>query len=292
MKPGFSPRPASGVSGIAMRKLLSSRCRTVLRELRRAREDFEVEAVHDLRVATRRLQEALQFFEPRLPRRPARRLVRRARRIRRSLGDLRNADVTLELLEGIVGELDDPKDRTLTRLRKDLEDEARALRGALIRRRRTAVPGIRKRVWALLSGCRRGEASLPPSRVAAILNGRLRGILAFLPAASRGDAEALHRLRLAVKGYRYTLEILASLGVAGAKQELREARKLQEELGRLHDLDVLLELQKTVSTSTGPLVRRLRERRLRELAHVRAALDHFEKGRGRTMDAIRARRVR
>ena len=54
------------------------------------------DAIHDMRVASRRLQQVLDLIFPKPLPREARRLRRKIRRCRRALGDLRNCDVLLQ----------------------------------------------------------------------------------------------------------------------------------------------------------------------------------------------------
>lgn len=61
------------------------------------------------------------------------------------------------------------------------------------------------------------------------------------PARDPADAASLHRLRIAVKRLRYTLEILSGV-VPGSEGFLATLRTLQDELGAVHDADVLVPL--------------------------------------------------
>src|SRR5690349_20805803 len=53
-----------------VRRLLRTRTQRMLQQISRVRRRASADAVHDLRVATRRLHEALVFFKPDLPARP------------------------------------------------------------------------------------------------------------------------------------------------------------------------------------------------------------------------------
>lgn len=61
-----------------------------------------VEAVHDMRVAMRRLRFALRTFRDSYPRRRLKRIVKRTRRLRKKLGEVRDADVHLEALRSAL----------------------------------------------------------------------------------------------------------------------------------------------------------------------------------------------
>jgi CHAD domain-containing protein len=249
----------------------------MLREISRVRKDASADAIHDLRVATRRLQEALDFFEPCLPSRPLRRLSRRARRIRRELGPVRNADVTLELVMGPGHPPQPGASKALSKLREQLAAEAAALRRNAGPLGGIPVPGARKRCRFLLTGTFPGRFVSLSRRGAVILERRSRKMARRIPPALGGSAVSLHRLRISVKRYRYTLEILQQLGWPGAKPGIATAREIQEQLGQIHDLDVLAALVRRHlrRDAAGPLLRRLLAERKDRSAAFREVLRHF-----------------
>jgi CHAD domain-containing protein len=65
----------------------------------------DVERVHDMRVATRRLRAALEVFEPCFPGKARRKAVDRVKALADALGERRDRDVQIELLEGLAAEL-------------------------------------------------------------------------------------------------------------------------------------------------------------------------------------------
>lgn len=64
----------------------------------------KVERVHDMRVATRRLRAALEIFEPCFPRKRQRKALKKVKALADALGERRDADVEIALLEGLVEE--------------------------------------------------------------------------------------------------------------------------------------------------------------------------------------------
>jgi CHAD domain-containing protein len=64
-----------------------------------------IEAVHDMRVATRRLRAAMEVFEPCFPRKRHRRALRRVRALADALGERRDRDVAIEFLEALGGQV-------------------------------------------------------------------------------------------------------------------------------------------------------------------------------------------
>lgn len=64
----------------------------------------EIERVHDMRVATRRLRAALELFEPCFPAKRHRKALKRVKALADALGERRDRDVEIEFLEGFVSE--------------------------------------------------------------------------------------------------------------------------------------------------------------------------------------------
>ena len=60
----------------------------------------DVERVHDMRVATRRLRAALEIFEPCFPRKRHRKALKKVKALADALGERRDVDVEIELARG------------------------------------------------------------------------------------------------------------------------------------------------------------------------------------------------
>ncbi len=64
----------------------------------------DVERVHDMRVATRRLRAALEIFESCFPLKRHHKALRKVKALADALGERRDADVEIALLEGLLDE--------------------------------------------------------------------------------------------------------------------------------------------------------------------------------------------
>jgi CHAD domain-containing protein len=64
----------------------------------------DIEPVHDMRVATRRLRAALEVFEPCFPRKRHRKALKKVKRLADALGQRRDTDVEIALLESLTDE--------------------------------------------------------------------------------------------------------------------------------------------------------------------------------------------
>jgi CHAD domain-containing protein len=64
----------------------------------------DVERVHDMRVATRRLRAALEVFEPCFPEKRHRKALKKVKSLADALGERRDTDVEIALLKGLFDE--------------------------------------------------------------------------------------------------------------------------------------------------------------------------------------------
>jgi CHAD domain-containing protein len=76
----------------------------------------DVERVHDMRVATRRLRAALEIFAPALPRKRHRKALKKVKELADALGVRRDLDVEIELLEGLADDVESEDREALTAL--------------------------------------------------------------------------------------------------------------------------------------------------------------------------------
>ena len=65
----------------------------------------DIERVHDMRVATRRLRAAMEIFEPCFPAKRWREALKRVKALADALGERRDRDVAIEFLDGFAGEV-------------------------------------------------------------------------------------------------------------------------------------------------------------------------------------------
>jgi CHAD domain-containing protein len=84
---------------VAAERVLAVRAEELLDQVPNVRAGDDVEAVHDLRVAARRLRAVLEVFEVAFPRKPWRRLLVDVKEAADALSPARDLDVHLALLE-------------------------------------------------------------------------------------------------------------------------------------------------------------------------------------------------
>jgi CHAD domain-containing protein len=91
----------------------------------------DVEPVHDMRVATRRLRAALEVFEPCFPRKRHRKALKRVKALGDALGERRDRDVAIALLEEVEGGVAGGDRAALAAAIERLRKEQRAANEAL-----------------------------------------------------------------------------------------------------------------------------------------------------------------
>jgi CHAD domain-containing protein len=106
--------------GCAAARVVETRSREVFEHSEGVLDLGDVERVHDMRVATRRLRAALEVFEPCFPSKHHRKALKRVKALADALGGRRDLDVEIELLEGLVGEAAEADRGALTALTDEL----------------------------------------------------------------------------------------------------------------------------------------------------------------------------
>jgi CHAD domain-containing protein len=91
----------------------------------------EVEHVHDMRVATRRLRAALEIFEPCFPRKRHRKALKKVKALADALGKRRDADVEIVLLEALLDRAAEADRSALAKLIDELRGRQREANEAL-----------------------------------------------------------------------------------------------------------------------------------------------------------------
>jgi CHAD domain-containing protein len=83
----------------------------------------DIERVHAMRVATRRLRAVLEIFAPAFPRRPHRALLKEVKALAAALGERRDPDVAIDAMAAIGAALTAEDRRGIDHLIAELRDE-------------------------------------------------------------------------------------------------------------------------------------------------------------------------
>jgi CHAD domain-containing protein len=90
---------------LAAARVIDVRADEVLEHAGRVLDLGDIEGVHDMRVATRRLQAAIEVFGPCFPRKRHRAALKQVKALADALGDRRDPDVSIEMLASFSAEV-------------------------------------------------------------------------------------------------------------------------------------------------------------------------------------------
>ena len=213
------------------------------------------EALHDMRVATRRLRAALAQFADALP--------VRAHHVRSELGWLggalgavRDLDVQLERLDAWRSEVPEEDRAALDDLAAVLHrerDEARATLLADLDSPRYERLAAGFSTMLRQGPSRRSAAARAPAIVTVpdLVEARHRAALKAARRARRsGDADDFHTLRIRAKRLRYALEFVSELYPGQTARYVRAVVKLQDALGLMQDARVATTRLHELATAT------------------------------------------
>lgn len=214
----------------------------------------KVSGVHDLRVAAKRLREALRVLKPLLPKAARREVLPVVERVNDALGQVRDRDVLRQSFKTLMK--DDPRLEDLQPLRRQLARERRSYQAQLVEtlsaiERESFSQRYRLLMKALREAAREDGQPIGGFAAAAVLS-RLADVEANLEAISgRHDSAAFHRERIRVKKLRYALEPFLTILPAAVKQPYRLISQLQELMGEVHDQEVQREFVKRWAAEHG-----------------------------------------
>ena len=216
---------------------------TALRRMLPGARSGDMRAVHQARVATRRLREALPLIGAG---KSGRRLERVARDLTAVLGTVRELDVALQMLDELTRTSGVPA-AAVTCLRRAIADERRALQRETTKRiDQYDMDRLQRKALQALE--RKGERrDHPLDRQAKVTAARRRAARRAARVEAAVDAagamylpDRLHQVRIAVKKLRYAMEIARDLSGSRAEARIRSLKRMQDLLGRMHDLEVLI----------------------------------------------------
>ncbi len=227
--------------------MLMRRRDAVAAELQRILAQWDAEAVHDLRVACRRMRSALRVFGPLYEPGATRQLDRGLRRFMRKFNGLRDLDVQLENWVELADGAPRGLHADLHRIHRAMTAEKAQLDRELRQVITAEPPPLELPPRVGPRGSAAGALARLPFASAAgrLLDGEVRECAARARAIDWRDPVAsiapLHAWRIQVKRLRYGIEHCSEQLGKLAKPLLTSLKSLQDALGHTHDDDVFAE---------------------------------------------------
>jgi CHAD domain-containing protein len=204
----------------------------VLKELDKAARDLAADPVHDLRVALRRCRSVAEGLRAIDPDASWKKMRKAGKELFSSLGELRDVQVMMQWTT-TIGAADDS-------ITQALLDKFRQQEQGLKQHAQQAFARFDRKQWE------RWAQSLPRRAAQVPLGGEAFQCLALerlaqarriqSPALKTDNPAPLHRLRIALKKFRYVVENFLP---ARHEEWVEGLKQMQDLLGEIHDLDVL-----------------------------------------------------
>jgi CHAD domain-containing protein len=243
--------PAGTIGQVAL-AVLRRHFATLLAKEPGTRLGDDIEELHDMRVASRRLRAAVALFGDALPV-EAERLRPELAWVGQTVGAVRDLDVQLAQLDEWVAAAPEPDKEPLGRLRGLLVSERERARAEMLEALDSARYERFVRRFGAMLRSRSGSRTDPALSVAPdLVEGRHRALRKAMRRARRdGEPASYHRLRIVAKRFRYALEFLADVYPGGTRQVVRRTVALQDTLGAYQDAAVAIDRLRVLTAEHG-----------------------------------------
>ncbi len=196
--------------------------------------------VHQARVASRRLRETVPVLATGLKGAKAGKAGRKIRRLTRALGTVRELDVTVTILDELARRAHLPR-TALEEVRAHVLAERDRRREVMLERLDTVdMEKLDRRLASVADALQHSTSHEWRATLANRVMKRAKNLAAAIESAGQiYQPERLHQVRIAAKKLRYALEIASDSHAAAAATLVGLLKRAQDNLGRLHDLQVL-----------------------------------------------------
>ncbi len=208
----------------------------------------DIEELHDMRVATRRMRAAFRVFGPHLNPEAIAPYLQGLKRTGRALGPVRDLDVFGEKVQLYIDELPADSAGALDSLLAERTQERDTARGQMLAYLDSQVySGFVQQFGAFLSTKGAGARAFPPGKpvphqvrhvAPRLIYARYEKVRAYELVLEEATIEMLHALRIDFKRLRYTLEFFVPVLGPEASSIIEGLEGIQDHLGDLNDADV------------------------------------------------------
>jgi CHAD domain-containing protein/transposase-like protein len=246
---GLEPTDSLAEAG---RKVLGFYFGQMLAHEPEARLGQDIEAIHDMRVATRRMRAAFRVFEPGLRKKATQPLRDGLRATGRNLGRVRDLDVLLEKLHRYQASLPESDSSGLQPLQEMwLAQQQQARQELLAYLDSKKYQRFKQDFLKFVSTPGLGAKAIPDDEpvpyqlrhvVQCLIYKHFEAVQAYDRVLGEASLETLHQLRITFKQLRYALEYFAEILGEEGRRVIEEVKRLQDHLGELNDARVAAEM--------------------------------------------------
>jgi CHAD domain-containing protein len=246
-------KPVDTSTQIFAYQILYKHIGSMLGEIDGVRKAEDIESIHRMRVATRRLRNALDLFNDLLPMKRSVRWLNTVKEVTKSLGAARDLDVQMDVVADfiakqterkylagsrrIIARLGQTRNKLQKRVLLAMDDAEKS--GALVEMHAYfTLPAPDGTIEETVIPKAEYSTALYFRAVSAIFQ-RLESFLAYeISMYDPANIKELHAMRIQAKWLRYSLETFAEMYPDQLKKPIAAARLTQEYLGLIHDCDI------------------------------------------------------
>jgi CHAD domain-containing protein len=210
----------------------------------------DMECIHRMRVASRRLRAAQEFFDSCLSRKTALEWEKQTRSITRSLGKARDLDIQIDafhkfqLMAEQASYQPGFKRLLLRLLQSRSQAQLKVLSAVKKFSTNPVIPQVQNKLTQFIPLPEKVNEGSTPLRLLAhrAVSEKLEQFLSYESYVHIPERKLeLHAMRIAAKKLRYTLEIFAPIYPGEFKSWLRSIRQVQDQIGEIHDCDMWID---------------------------------------------------
>ena len=234
----------------AGRKILRFHFAHMLSHEKGTRLGEDIEELHDMRVATRRMRAAFDVFGPFFKPKVVKNHLKGLRATGRALGRVRDLDVFMEKAVRYLDTLPEGERPGLNPLMNAWRRERDSARDKMLAHLDSKSYGLFKQDFndfvSTPGAGARPVNDLKPGLVRhvapALVYTHLAAVRAYETIVANASIEQLHALRIEFKKLRYALEFFREVLGEEAREAINEIKTLQDHLGDLNDADVACQI--------------------------------------------------
>jgi len=208
----------------------------------------DIEYVHKMRVASRRLRAAIPLFRKCFRKKTCREWLKEIKKVTRSLGAARDLDVQIAFIENYSKKIDVGNAGLDLLLIRHKDRRVDAQKKAISGLQQLKDSGVPKNIRELCDQTLKETATTPfdasyvQEKAHVQVSAKVDDFLAMEDCVYReNDVLRHHEMRICAKWLRYTMEVFSSLYEGELSEQITIIKNFQDTLGEMHDCDVWIE---------------------------------------------------
>ena len=224
-------------SAILLVEALEKSWKTYRAELKRCRQEFSNEAVHDLRVATRRIITVIQLLHSISPRPRLKEIIRMFKAQLDEFDELRDTQVILAEISESLHEL--PQLQGFQKQQQSLEEKI--LKSVRRKIKKFQTKNLTRRIHKIHEKLEKESPEGLEARILQSVDDAYSSVQQRFRLVDVARPPTIHRVRIAFKNFRYMVEIVHPLLEKYPEEHLKWMHDYQSRMGDIQDAEVFLQ---------------------------------------------------